>query len=114
MNAKLNVVLTPAIPSVGLIDAQPGMPLIEGTLTAVSGNLVTVTRPDGTVFRDYAHNLRILAAEAAGYGWPRLRAASGSSTAGRCRASPAAPAANGGHSRPAGHAHGPAANLHGR
>jgi hypothetical protein len=70
MNAKLNVVLTPATPSVGLIDAQPGMPLIEGTLTAVSGNVVTVTRTDGSVFRDYAHNLRILALDAAGYGWP--------------------------------------------
>jgi hypothetical protein len=70
MNAKFTIVLTPATPSVGLVEAQPGMPLVQGRLAAVAGGVVTVTRPDGSSFRDYAHNLRILAAEAAGYGWP--------------------------------------------
>ena len=45
MNTKFTVVLAPRTPSVGLIAPQVGMPLVQGTLTAVSGNVLTVTRP---------------------------------------------------------------------
>jgi hypothetical protein len=70
MNAKLTVVLHPATASVGLIAPQVGMPVLGGTLTAASGGVVTVTRPDGSSYHDYTHNVRMLAAEAAGFGWP--------------------------------------------